>query len=93
MYVVETYHHEKDYRNGDLEDRLTLVGSSLFKLKKEAVAFIEKRLAGKPARSISRYPHTGNTPSEYFYFTGEQWQHENSGATMYEYYQYKLKKM
>ena len=93
MYQVEKRHHRKAYRNGDLEDELILISATPFTLKKQALAYIEDELRGKPKRQISRYPHTGDKPSNYYWFTGVTWQHENSGETMEEYYQYTLRKV
>ena len=93
MYQVEKRHHKKAWRNGDLEDELEFLGAVPFTLKKQALAYIEDELRGKPERQISRYPRKGDTPSNYYYFTGVTWQHENSGEQMEEYYQYTLRKV
>ena len=93
MYQVYKRHHRKAYRNGDLEDELVTVDITPFTLKKQALAYIEDELKGKPEKQISRYPHTGNKPSNYYYFTGVTWQHENTGEQMEEYYQYTLQKV
>ena len=93
MYQVEKRHHRKAYRRGDLEDELVLISATPFTLKKQALAYIESELKGKPERQISRYPHKGDIPSNYYYFTGVTWQHENSGEEMQEYYQYTLRKV
>lgn len=92
MYTVTVHHHDKDWRRGDLEDKFELIESKNFKTKKEAKEYIESKLSGKPPISVTRYLHTGDKPSHYYYFTGVTWQHENSGEQMQEYYQYTLKK-
>ena len=93
MYQVAVYHHDKAIVKGDLEDKLELVAQENFKTKKAAKEWIERELKDKPTRSVTRYPHKGDIPSNYYYYTGVMWQHENSGDTMYEYYQYILKKV
>ena len=93
MYQVEKRHHKKVWRNGDLEDELVLEWAASYTTKKQALACIEDELRGKSEKQISRYPHTGDKPSNYYYFTGVTWQHENSGEQMEEYYQYTLKKV
>ena len=92
MYQVTVHHHDKNWRNGDLEDKLELVEVHNYKTKKEAKEWIESKLVNKSKKQVRRYPHTGNIPSKYFYFTGVEWQHENTGETMYEYYCYTLEK-
>jgi hypothetical protein len=93
MYQVTVHHHDKAWRNGDLEDELKLIAQENFKTRKAAVAFIESKISNKPSRQIARYPHRGDKPSNYYWFTGVTWQHENSGEEMAEYYQYTLKKV
>ena len=93
MYQVSVYHHTKDIVKGDLEDKLELMYTLSYTTKKAAKAYIEDKLRGKPARQVTRYPHTGDNPSNYYYFTGMIWQHENTGERMEEYYQYTLKKI
>lgn len=90
MYTVEVYHHDKDWRNGDLEDKLELLESKNFKTRKAAKEYIESKLRGK--KDVYRNYHKGNETSWCGYYTGVTWQHENSGETMYEYYHYTLKK-
>ena len=92
MWQVEVRHHHKAYRNGDLEDTLELLETKNFKTRTAGKEWIESKLSGKPKRSVTRYPHKGDTPSNFYFFTGVSWQHENSGEQMDEYYQYTLKK-
>lgn len=93
MYLVEKKHHCKGWRNGDLEDQLEILGTKHFNTKKAAKAYIESEIGNKPKKEVARYPHTGDTPSNYYWFTGETWIHENTGQEMQEYYQYTLKKL
>lgn len=92
MYKVEVRHHTKAWRNGDLEDALDLVSSELFKTRKAAKGYIERELC-KRHGTIHMDWHKGDTPSYCYCFTGVKWQHENSGAEMQEYYEYKLSKV
>lgn len=92
MYTVEIRHHTKNWRGGDLEDKLELIDTKIFKTRTAAKAFIESQLCkGRVKDTIRRY-HKGDVPSNCFLFTEEKWQHENSGEEMQEYYQYTLKK-
>lgn len=95
MYKVEVRHHKKAWRNGDLEDTLELVSSELFKTRSSAKTYIESScgLNRKPAKQVQRHYHMGDEPSYCYWFTGVTWQHENSGETMQEYYEYKLSKV
>lgn len=92
MYQVLVYHHDKAWRNGDLEDKLELIDSKNFKLKRDARNWMVKevqRISGN-----GRFDwHTGNIPSYGYCFTGNTWIHENTGEKMEEYYQYILKKV
>ena len=90
MYVVTVHHHTKDWRNGDLEDKLELIDSKNFKTRKAAKEFIESNLRGKI--KVFRNYRKGTETSWCGYYTGVKWQHENSGEMMEEYYQYTLKK-
>ena len=92
MYIVEIRHHCKGWRNGDLEDKLEIVDTKLFKTRAAGKEFIENALSSKPQKQVQKYYHKGNTPSNCYYFTGMTWIHENSGEEMEEYYQYTLKK-
>ena len=93
MYQVQIHHHDKDWVRGDLEDKFELIEQENFKTRKDAVAFIESKIGNKPKKQVLRYPHKGDEPSNYYWFTGITWQHENSGEEMKEYYQYTLKKV
>lgn len=88
MYTVETHHHCKDWRNGDLEDKLELIGSKNFKTRKSAKEYIESNLKGH--KNVFRNYHKGNERSWCGYYTGETWVHENTGSKMAEYYQYTM---
>ncbi len=91
MYQVTVHHHDKYWRNGDLEDKLELIAQENFKTRKDAKEFIESRLRGKS--KVFRNYHKGDETSWCGYYTGVTWQHENSGEMMEEYYQYTLKKV
>lgn len=88
MYTVETRHHTKAWRNGDLEDKLELIDSRNFKTRTSAKEYIEKKLEGH--RDVQRHYHKGNETSNCYYFTGQTWTHENTGEEMQEYYHYKM---
>ena len=92
MYQVTIHHHDKDWRHGDLEDKFELIRQENFKTRTTAKEFIERQLAGKRG-TIQMNWHKGDKPSYCYCFTGVTWQHENSGETMEEYYQYTLKKV
>lgn len=92
MYTVTVHHHDKDWRNGDLEDKFELIDSRNFKTRKAAKEWIIDKLYGKSLKQTRRSWHKGDKPSYAYYFTGVTWQHENSGEQMEEYYQYTLKK-
>ena len=91
MYKVEVHHYRKAWRNGDLEGEMVLVASELFKTRKSAKEYIEKKVNGKP--NVTRKYHTGLVPSYVWQYTGDKWQHENSGEMCYEHYMYKLEKV
>lgn len=93
MYQVTVHHHKKAWRNGDLEDAFELERQENFKTRAKAKIFIESQINRKPLSQIRREYHKGDTPSYCYWFTGETWQHENSGEQMEEYYQYTLKKV
>ena len=96
MYKVEVYHYRKAWRNGDLEAEQTMIRSELFSTRKSAKAYIERQVESeakyctKP--TVRRDYHKGYEPSYVYLFTGEEWQHENSGEMCHEYYTYKLEK-
>ena len=90
MYKVETRHHRKAWRNGDLEDELVLIESKNFRTMLAAKTYIEDKVKGKA--QVQRDYRRGRETSVVVWFTGETWQHENSGAKMYEYYEYRMKK-
>ena len=92
MYQVTIHHHDKDWRNGDLEDKFELIRQENFKTRTAAKEFIERQLANKRG-TIQMNWHKGDKPSYCYCFTGVTWQHENSGGQMEEYYQYTLKKV
>ncbi len=96
MYQVKVYHHRRAIVRGDLENEEVLEKSELFKTRKAAKGFIEdevrkeSRYADKPF--VRREYHRGNEPSYVYLWTGDEWQHENSGEMCQEYYTYKLEK-
>jgi len=92
MYQVEVYHHDKDWVRGDLEDKFELVAKEIFNTRTAAKNYIERHLRGKDPKKVYRDYHKGNVTSYCYYYTGVEWQHENSGEQMKEYYQYTLKK-
>lgn len=97
MYQVKIYHHRKAIVKGDLEDELVMINSKVFSTRKSAKGFIERqaaseaRYASKP--TIRRDYHKGDEPSHVYLWTGDEWQHENSGEMCQEYYIYKLEKV
>ena len=44
MYQVTVHHHDKDWRNGDLEDKFELIKQENFKTRKAAKEYIERQL-------------------------------------------------
>ena len=90
MYQVTIHHHDKDWRNGDLEDKFELIDKRFFKTRTSAKEYIEQQLQGKG--TIRMEWHKGDEPSYAYRWTGVTWQHENSGEQMEEYYQYTLRK-
>lgn len=91
MYKVEESHRRPTYRNGDLEDEVVVIGAKIFKTRKEAKTFIERKLSGKA--DTWRWYHKGNQRSFCGYNTGVTWVHENTGETCYESYTYELSKV
>ena len=96
MYQVKVYHFKRAIVRGDLEAEEVLENSELFKTRTSAKHYIEEhvrresRYADKPV--VRREYHKGNTPSHVYLWTGDRWQHENSGEMCEEYYTYKLEK-
>lgn len=88
VYKVEVRHRTKCWRKGDLEDELKLVDTHLFKTKKAAKEYIEDQLKGKT--KVFRDYYKGDERSRCCYFTGQEWVNENSGETIYEYYQFDM---
>lgn len=86
MFTVNVYHHDKNWRNGDLEDKLEFIDSKNFKTRKAAKEYIENNLRGK--NKVFRNYHKGDERSWCGYYTGVTWQHENTGEEMHEYYEY-----
>lgn len=91
MFIVETRHHKKEWRKGDLEDALELEETKHFKTRKAAKEYVESKLRYR--NNVQRYYHSGDTPSNCYYFTGMTWTHENTGEKMEEYYQYTMQKV
>lgn len=94
MFTVTVHHHDKDWVKGDLEDKFELIDSRNFKTRTEAKTWIESQISRMYDRGGAKRMdwHKGDKPSYAYYWTGVTWQHENSGETMEEYYQYTLKK-
>ena len=92
MWQVTVHHHDKDWRNGDLEDKFELIQTENFKTKKSTKEWIIRQLAKKSGTTRTEW-HKGDEPSYAYCWTGVTWQHENSGEEMEEYYQYTLKKV
>ena len=96
MYQVKVYHYKRAIVKGDLEDEQVLEKSELFKTRKSAKDFIESevkkewRYCDKPV--VRREYHKGDEPSYVYLWTGDKWQHENSGEMCEEYYTWKLTK-
>ena len=91
MYTVTVHHHDKAWRNGDLEDKFELVHSRNFSTKTAAKMWIQDHLIMLSGTKRIEW-HKGNQPSYAYCFTGVTWQHENSGEQMEEYWQYTLRK-
>ena len=92
MYQVTIHHHDKDWRNGDLEYKFELIRQENFKTRKDAKDYIEGQLASQRG-TIRMEWHKGDEPSYAWCWTGVKWQHENTGEMLEEYYQYTLKKV
>ena len=93
MYQVTVHHHDKAWRNGDLEDKLELIGQENFKTRTAAKEFMEKDVSRRGCKVIHRDYHKGDEPSYIWAYTGVTWQHENSGEEMEEFYRYILRKV
>ena len=91
MFQVTVHHHDKDWRNGDLEDKFELIKQENFKTRKYAKEFILRELRKLSGTKKTEW-HKGDERSFAWCWTGEKWQHENSGEMMEEYYQYILEK-
>lgn len=89
MYAVIVHHHCKDWRNGDLEDKIELTNKEFFKTRKAAKEWILKQAKSKG--HIEQEWHKGTRPSYVYAYTGVKWIHENTGDEMTEYYIYTLK--
>ena len=94
MYQVTVHHHDKAWRNGDLEDELKLIAQENFRTRTAAKNYIESScgLNRRPLKQVRREYHKGDETSYCYWFTGVTWQHENSGEEMEEYWQYTLRK-
>lgn len=90
MYTVTVHHHDKNWRNGDLEDKFELIRQENFKTRIAAKQWILSQVRGK--NRVYQEWHKGDKTSYAQYFTGVTWVHENTGEDMEEYYQYTLKK-
>ena len=57
MYKVIEEHRRPCYRKGDLEDEWVVENTKMFKLKRDAKAYIESKLRGKQDvfRHINKY--------------------------------------
>lgn len=91
MYTVTVHHHDKDWRNGDLEDKFELIDSRNFKTMRAAKIWINDQLLKMSGTKRTEW-HKGDKPSYAYCWTGVTWQHENTGEQMEEYYQYTLRK-
>lgn len=91
MYKVTLKHFKPSYRKGDLESDTEIISVDVFKLKKDARAFIESKLNGKS--SVIRNYQTGDKVSYCCYFTGKTWIHENTGDKLEESFTYELIKI
>ena len=91
MYTVTIHHHDKAWRNGDLEDKFELIAQENFRTRQTAKNYIESHMTRYTGTKRKEW-HKGDKPSYCYVFTGVKWQHENSGEMMEEYYQYKLSK-
>ena len=86
MYKVIEEHRRPCYRKGDLEDEWVVENTKVFKLKRDAKAYIESKLRGKQDvfRHIDKYLYMCG------YFTDLIWITENTGDNCVETYQYRL---
>lgn len=93
MYQVTIHHHDKEWRRGDLEDKMELVAQENFKTRTAAKNYLEGDIARRRFQTVHRDYHKGDTSSLVWAYTGMTWQHENSGEQMEEFYRYELKKV
>lgn len=90
MYNVKVWHCRPCWRNGDLEKEEVVIDSKSFKTRKDAKAFIEGALKGKP--NVCGKYHKGDERSYRGYYTDKTWTHENTGEECKESYTYVLEK-
>lgn len=90
MYNVKVWHCRPCWRKGDLEKEEVIIDSKVFKTRKDAKAFIEAALKGKP--NVGGKYHKGDEKSYRGYRTGKTWIHENTGDQCEESYTYVLEK-
>ena len=90
MYNVKVWHCRPCQRRGDLEEEEVAIDSKSFKTRKDAKAFIERALQGKP--NVYGEYRKGNEKSYRGYYTGKTWTHENTGEECKESYTYVLEK-
>lgn len=89
-YLVTVWHHKPVYRNGDLESDVLKETENSFKTRKEAKAYIERRL--DKLKNVRRDYHRGNLASTCIGWTGKIWKNENTGEECEEYYNFILEK-
>lgn len=95
IYELKRRHHERYYRNGDLESRDIQDFSATFATRKAANEYLAKKAAaarGNGWKTNIKLVKQGNDDSELFVYTNDTWVHENTGADEQETYWYVVKK-
>lgn len=95
VYELKRYHHKREFRKGDLEADTVQDYSDTFATRKLANAFLVKKESEAKVKGYQTYIESvnrGDKDSSLLVYTGDVWQHENSGEEHREYYKYVIKK-